>query len=163
MSNTISSNQFEILNGMYGIPVRIEEDEYTVTVYFINQYDCTINIHTNDERHIHQRTFTKECLNGEELEQIRTCLDRYNRRTMIRADMLSDDKLDKIGPITASYRNEQNRLALKMVNQPGALIRESSLSITIWNRVPKSKRMTSWSFEKKYLDEETLKVLRSHK
>lgn len=77
MSNTISGHQFEIVNGMCGIPVRIEEDEYTITVYFINQYDCTINIHTNDERHIHQRTFTKECLSDEELRQIRSSLDRY--------------------------------------------------------------------------------------
>lgn len=81
---------------------------------------------------------------------------------MLRGDMMHDDHLDIIESIEASYRNEQNRLALKMINQPGTIVRESPLSITIWNRVPGSKRMESWSFEKKYLDEETLKVLRDH-
>ncbi len=81
MEAIIATNaQFQIGDSLYGRPVNICEDDLTITVYFINQYDCTINIHTNDERHIHQRTFTKECLNGEKLEQLRTCLDRYNRR-----------------------------------------------------------------------------------
>ena len=81
---------------------------------------------------------------------------------MLRGDMMHDDHLDMIESIETSYRNEQNRLALKMVNQLGAIVRESPLSITIWNRVPKSKRIRSWSFEKKYLYEETLKILRDH-
>lgn len=77
MSITISGNQFEIMNGMYGIPARIEEDEHTITVYFINQYDCTINIHTNNGRYVHERTFAKKCLSDEELRQIRSSFDRY--------------------------------------------------------------------------------------
>ncbi len=81
---------------------------------------------------------------------------------MLRGDMMHDDHLDMIESIEASYRNEQNRSALKMINQPGAIVRESPLSITIWNRVPGSKKMTSRSFNKDYLDEKTLKVLRDH-
>ena len=60
----MNGHQFEIVNGMYGVPISIEEDEYTITVYFINHGRF-------------QRTFTKSGLSDEELRQIRSSLDRY--------------------------------------------------------------------------------------
>lgn len=77
-------------------------------------------------------------------------------------EMLSDDQLDKIRSIVTLHREEQNRLALKMIRQSGAHKHEYPLSITIWNRVPGSKKMTSRTFNKDYLNEETLEVLRDH-
>lgn len=84
------------------------------------------------------------------------------KREMLRGDMMHDDHLDIIESIEASYRNEQNRLALKMIRQSGSHKHEYPLSITIWNRVPGSKKMTSRTFNKDYLNEETLEVLRDH-
>lgn len=77
-------------------------------------------------------------------------------------EMLSDDQLDKIRSIVTLHREEQNRLALEMIRQSGAHKHEYPLSITIWNRVPGSKKMTSRTFNKDYLNEETLEVLRDH-
>lgn len=77
-------------------------------------------------------------------------------------EMLSDDQLDKIRSIVTLHREEQNRLALGMIRQSGAHKHEYPLSITIWNRVPGSKKMTSRTFNKDYLNEETLEVLRDH-
>ena len=77
-------------------------------------------------------------------------------------EMLSDDQLDKIRSIVTLHREEQNRLALEMIRQSGAHKHEYPLSITIWNRVPGSKKMTSRTFTKDYLNEETLEVLRDH-
>ena len=80
MDKIIRGDQFEIVNGLYAIPVRVEEDEHTITVYFINTYDCMVNKHRNDEGLIHHRTFNKACINNEEIELIRSSVDRYKNR-----------------------------------------------------------------------------------
>lgn len=86
-----------------------------------------------------------------------------NRTTIVfKKAILSDDQLDRIRSLDSLRHEEQNRVALKMINQPGSHKHEYPLSITIWNRVPGSKKMTSRTFNKDYLNEETLEVLRDH-
>ena len=86
-----------------------------------------------------------------------------NRTTIVfKKAILSDDQLDRIRSLDSLRHEEQNRVALKMINQPGSHKYEYPSSITIWNRVPGSKKMTSRTFNKDYLNEETLKILRDH-
>lgn len=155
MSNTISGNQLKTLTAINKSIRHIRQDDVEQLIAdCINGAEITPLSFAEDNTSVYLNINDSTLLSLE---------GAGNRVTIeINKAILSDDQLNKIRSLDTLHRKEQNRLALEMIRQSGAHKHEYPLSITIWNRVPGSKKMTSRTFNKDYLNEETLEVLRDH-